>query len=321
MVGSKRARPWNRQPRSTTGSASAAAAAAAAFTLAAFSVSGARAFSLQVRSPRPSSYAGTEIGACSNAARRSTTTRTGAGRREHSGPYCVHLQRGSCPLIGGVGSSGHLRPSSPVVSAHQVDIDVDDRSSPKGGGVHDTAAGGAAAPAVAVESVASATATMEEAAEAVSRPSDATKKSEGSGRQAAAAAHSSPLQSSVMAGPTAYDGTKVGPPTRSGNSNGAYYKTRRRWRPSWYLSRDSSNNNRIDSSGARSNNTTITAAAAADILPRHTRSSDNDVRMFFLERGLSQEDVRKVLPVMRRDPNLMSYIGMLAARMQVGTAA
>ncbi|CAN0106492.1 unnamed protein product, partial [Ectocarpus sp. 12 AP-2014] len=35
-----------------------------------------------------------------------------------------------------------------------------------------------------------------------------------------------------------------------------------------------------------------------------------------MERGLSQWEVRKVLPVMRRDPELVTDIGVLAARMQ-----
>lgn len=50
---------------------------------------------------------------------------------------------------------------------------------------------------------------------------------------------------------------------------------------------------------------------------RYTRLRDNDVRMFLLERGLRQGAVRKVLPVMRKDPSLMSDTGVLAARMQV----
>ena len=50
----------------------------------------------------------------------------------------------------------------------------------------------------------------------------------------------------------------------------------------------------------------------------YRRFRDNDVRMFLLERGLSQWEVRKVLPVIRRDPKLMTDIGVLAAKMQVG---
>ncbi|CAN0038849.1 unnamed protein product, partial [Ectocarpus fasciculatus] len=49
---------------------------------------------------------------------------------------------------------------------------------------------------------------------------------------------------------------------------------------------------------------------------RQDRKRDNDVRMFLMERGLSQWEVRKVLPVMRRDPELVTDIGVLAARMQ-----
>lgn len=48
---------------------------------------------------------------------------------------------------------------------------------------------------------------------------------------------------------------------------------------------------------------------------------DNQVRMFFLEKGLSPEEVRKVLPVTRRDSRLMSDMGLLAAKMQVRTAS
>lgn len=50
----------------------------------------------------------------------------------------------------------------------------------------------------------------------------------------------------------------------------------------------------------------------------HRWKRDNDVRMFLMERGLSQWEVRKVLPVMRRDPELVNDIATLAARMQVG---
>jgi len=39
--------------------------------------------------------------------------------------------------------------------------------------------------------------------------------------------------------------------------------------------------------------------------------------MFLMERGLSHWEVRKVLPVMRRDPELVNDIAILAARMQV----
>lgn len=49
----------------------------------------------------------------------------------------------------------------------------------------------------------------------------------------------------------------------------------------------------------------------------HRWKSDNDVRMFLMERGLSQWEVRKVLPVMRRDPELVNDVATLAARMQV----
>lgn len=54
---------------------------------------------------------------------------------------------------------------------------------------------------------------------------------------------------------------------------------------------------------------------------RQDRKRDNDVRMFLMERGLSQWEVRKVLPVMRRDPELVTDIGVLAARMQVRVGA
>lgn len=47
------------------------------------------------------------------------------------------------------------------------------------------------------------------------------------------------------------------------------------------------------------------------------KKSLNNVRMFLMERGLSQWEVRKVLPVMRRDPELVTDIAVLAARMQV----
>lgn len=47
------------------------------------------------------------------------------------------------------------------------------------------------------------------------------------------------------------------------------------------------------------------------------RLRDNDARMFLLERGLSQAELRKVLPVVRTDRELMSDVGVLAARMQV----
>eukprot|EP00752_Nemacystus_decipiens_P014387 g12797.t1 len=48
----------------------------------------------------------------------------------------------------------------------------------------------------------------------------------------------------------------------------------------------------------------------------HRWKSDNDVRMFLMERGLSQWEVRKVLPVMRRDAELVKDVATLAARMQ-----
>eukprot|EP00903_Cladosiphon_okamuranus_P014829 g13732.t1 len=48
----------------------------------------------------------------------------------------------------------------------------------------------------------------------------------------------------------------------------------------------------------------------------HRWKSDNDVRLFLMERGLSQREVRKVLPVMRRDPDLVNDVATLAARMQ-----
>lgn len=71
------------------------------------------------------------------------------------------------------------------------------------------------------------------------------------------------------------------------------------------------------------------AAAAARRADRNSRSKspkrggqgrgrrDNDVRMFLMERGLSHWEVRKVLPIMRRDPELVNDIATLAARMQV----
>lgn len=48
------------------------------------------------------------------------------------------------------------------------------------------------------------------------------------------------------------------------------------------------------------------------------KKSLNNVRMFLMERGLSQWEVRKMLPIMRRDPELVTDIAVLAARMQVG---
>lgn len=44
---------------------------------------------------------------------------------------------------------------------------------------------------------------------------------------------------------------------------------------------------------------------------------DNDARMFLLERGLSQGELRRVMPVMRRDSRLISDVAVLATRMQV----
>lgn len=53
---------------------------------------------------------------------------------------------------------------------------------------------------------------------------------------------------------------------------------------------------------------------------RIMRSRDNEIRMFLLERGVSQHEVRKMLPLMRRDPELMSDVGVLAGRIQVRAA-
>lgn len=50
---------------------------------------------------------------------------------------------------------------------------------------------------------------------------------------------------------------------------------------------------------------------------RRTGLTDNDARMFLLERGLSQSELRRVLSVMRRDPEVISNVDILATRMQV----
>lgn len=53
---------------------------------------------------------------------------------------------------------------------------------------------------------------------------------------------------------------------------------------------------------------------------RQPRLKFNDVRMFFLERGLSGEKTRSVLRVIRTDPKLEN-VAVLAAKMQVGGIA
>lgn len=52
---------------------------------------------------------------------------------------------------------------------------------------------------------------------------------------------------------------------------------------------------------------------------RRTGRTDNDVRMFLLERGLSRSELRRVLSVMRREPEVISNVDILATRMQVDT--
>ena len=72
-------------------------------------------------------------------------------------------------------------------------------------------------------------------------------------------------------------------------------------------------NNLNNYSNNRNRTRSVTTRSKEDTKKRR----DNEVRMFLLERGLSQEEVRKILPVTRRDPRLMSDIGVLAAKMQV----
>lgn len=70
------------------------------------------------------------------------------------------------------------------------------------------------------------------------------------------------------------------------------------------------------SSSTRATNRENKGKAVGEV---HRWNRDNDARMFLMERGLSQWEVRKVLPVLRRDPELVNDVATLAARMQVLT--
>lgn len=69
------------------------------------------------------------------------------------------------------------------------------------------------------------------------------------------------------------------------------------------------------------NNFNYNSKSIRDHIDDINKRRDNQVRMFFLEKGMSPEEVCKVLPMIRRDSRLMSDMGFLAAKIQVCTAS
>lgn len=296
MAGSKRARPWSRQPSASAGSATAAAAtaaaAAAAFTLAALSVPGA--LSLQIRCPLP--YAHHSEVAYSNSVERSTPRSAGVVRRERQSSRSHHYRSSS-----GVGGSDGVTGGGTVVGCRRLACSVCEQDYQQG---EEPAQHQVRHEAIPGSGTFAATTTTDVAALPLEH------------------AHQQQLHQDQQQGKEEeedkkgeqeeYDSTRD-VDTRSGVVHDSAFVYRR--------------NSKLDNTAApapasrrappgRSSEHAFRGSYTSDT-KRYTRLRDNDVRMFLLERGLRQGAVRKVLPVMRKDPSLMSDTGVLAARMEV----
>lgn len=319
-MGSKRARPWNVQPSGSSGSSAVAVATAAAFALAALSVPEASALSLQYQnrclsaSPRPE-----PPGACTGHRRRSdgggsatAAAESAAGRRDEQRYRRRAPALSSSSASGSSGGAavprgGHhdarqtLTASSPSPSCVSVfDDDQDGRSmrNSSSRGIGKLPDGGGSNGAM--------TMSASETSSVLPRPGE-NKRTVGEPPRAA----------------------HVLEPVRSGNS------CRTRPRGGKFTTTTTTTATAPHTSTAAAAAAAVAATAAAAVHSRNQRKliieknksrtrhnnkkkSLNNVRMFLMERGLSQWEVRKVLPVMRRDPELVTDIAVLAARMQVG---
>lgn len=302
MEPGKRKRPWGRQSSGST-SPVTAVAAAAAFALAA--ISAPRTDALQLSRPpaaqaNPRSCHAAGSGRGSGGEGRYATAAAASSAIE---PRRSHRHRQSVRILSSTVSSGGALPAAGA-SDHQVrpSASCDDQQARRGSGASNSGSGS----------------------------------SGDRSRDGAARAGRNPVATAAIAATTAekspqHPGRAVAarplrPPPRNGSRNGSHSSstTTKTGVPPPTSSSTRALQAPRPLPTARSAETTSTSTSersidrAAARKRRYERRRDNDVRMFFRERGLSKWEVRKVLVVVRRDPDLVSDIGALAARMQVG---
>ena len=356
MIGSKRARPWIPSPSASAIALTSVAAAAAAFVLAALSLPGADALApgFQARCPQARCLAPT----CG--ARRGTGFgRQDLNRRAHSGPLLALSSTSVCDQQEARGDGQDRSTGADAATAAAAVTAAAEEATAAAATAFSTAtATGTAAVTATGTAAATATAVSTPAREsgptwlpphvwtqerqgtspplpppaAVSvqhAPSSSPPAGGGADPVSSPSAVPSPAAAAVVPTPGTKTRQNIG--QRGDRSNGG----KKRWATgdtkentgvggtvTHTVSVGGSGNGRGSGSGSAGNNKRDGGGGGGGGANKkgYRRFRDNDVRMFLLERGLSQWEVRKVLPVIRRDPKLMTDIGVLAAKMQVRAA-
>ncbi|CAN0137902.1 unnamed protein product, partial [Ectocarpus sp. 4 AP-2014] len=307
-MGSKRARPWSRQPSGgVTGSA--VATAAAAFALATLSVQGTGALSFHYHNNRGLSAASSSAPACTGSTTAGTSSRSKSrGKRSDA-------KDAAAAAAARTAAHSEVRRRNKQRNRRREAVLS---TTPSGG-----TGGGAAAPA-----------TTTAVSALIPPPSDNQKDSRGPSSSSSRvrfidrAAGTAPGSATAAAAAAAEKSALAAaadvlePPLRRTGGNADTTRATRPW------TTPSPRGRGTTTSTATATATATTCRSSIDLegeeeeeenrkaKKRQDRKRDNDVRMFLMERGLSQWEVRKVLPVMRRDPELVTDIGVLAARMQ-----